>query len=196
MALFSSSVTCELREVDLRNKPAEMLAISPKGTVPVLQLPSGQVLEQSLDIMLWALQLRDPECWLAVTDALHAEHLALITHCDGAFKLSLDRYKYPDRYDLSDGLAHRTQGSAFLASLNTRLLQTDYLAGNTWGLPDAAIAPFVRQWAHTNTVWFAAQPWPELQAWLTAWENSLRFDRLMIKHTVWRAGDAAIWWGH
>ena len=156
MALLSSGVVCELREVALRSKPAEMLAISPKGTVPVLQLHDGRVLEQSLDIMLWALQRHDPEHWLADTEAQHAEHLALIAECDGPFKAHLDRYKYPNRYDLPDGLEHRAQGSLFLGRLDSTLTRTAYLAGAAWGLPDAAVAPFVRQWAHTDPDWFAS----------------------------------------
>ena len=195
MALLSSGNVCELREVALRSKPAEMLAISPKGTVPILQLPDGQVLEQSLDIMLWALQRHDPEHWLAATEALHAEQLTLIGECDGAFKAHLDRYKYPNRYDLPDGLAHRAQGSVFLAELNGKLARTAYLAGNAWGLPDAAIVPFVRQWAHTaDPAWFAAQPWPTLQAWLNTWESSAGFERLMHRYAPWQPGDAPDWW--
>ncbi len=195
MALLSSSVVCELREVALRSKPAEMLAISPKGTVPVLQLPNSQVLEQSLDIMLWALQRNDTEHWLAATAAQHAEQLALIAECDGTFKAHLDRYKYPNRYDLPDGLAHRAQGSLFLGLLDSMLASTAYLAGDTWGLVDAAIAPFVRQWAHTHPVWFAAQPWPALQAWLNAWESSAGFELLMRKYAPWQAGDMPVRWG-
>ena len=194
MALLSSGVVCELREVALRSKPAEMLAISPKGTVPVLQLHDGQVLEQSLDIMLWALQRHDPELWLAATEAQHAEHLALIAECDGAFKAHLDRYKYPNRYDLPDGLAHRAQGSAYREALNTKLTRTPLRSGPSWGLPDAAIAPFVRQWAHTDPDWFAGQAWPALQQWLRSFEDSPRFARVMAKLAPWQAGNAAVMW--
>lgn len=194
MALLSSGVVCELREVALRSKPAGMLAISPKGTVPVLQLHDGQVLEQSLDIMLWALQRDDPEHWLAATEAQHAEHLALIAECDGAFKAHLDRYKYPNRYDLPDGLVHRAKGSVYLGSLNSALGPTGYLAGAAWGFPDAAIAPFVRQWAHTDPDWFANQHWPALQQWLQSFEDSPRFARVMAKVAAWQVGNTAVVW--
>ena len=194
MALLASGVVVELREVALRSKPAEMMAISPKGTVPVLQLPDGRVLEQSLDIMLWALQSNDPEHWLAATAALHAEQLELIALCDGAFKTNLDRYKYPNRYDLPNGLVHQAQGSVFLESLNSALTPHGYLAGVAWGLPDAAIAPFVRQWAHTDLAWFAAQPWPALRAWLSAWESSPGFTVLMEQQAPWQAANAPVWW--
>jgi glutathione S-transferase len=194
LALLSSGVVCELREIVLRNKPAEMLAISPKGTVPVLQLPDGQVLEQSLDIMLWALSRNDPGRWLAADPAWHAQQLAWIARCDGEFKTHLDRYKYPNRYDLPDGLASRAQGSAFLAALNTALEDSVTLAGTRWGLADAAIAPFVRQWAHTDTVWFAGQPWPDLQRWLQGFENSPAFECAMAKFAPWQAGSTATLW--
>jgi glutathione S-transferase len=118
----------------------------------------------------------------------------LIAECDGPFKAHLDRYKYPNRYDLPDGLAQRAQGSVFLADLEARLARTAYLAGSAWGLPDAAIAPFVRQWAHTDPAWFAAQAWSNLQAWLNAWECSAGFDLLMRKYAAWRPGDAPVWW--
>ena len=194
LALLASGTVCELREVVLRNKPAEMLAVSPKGTVPVLVLPDGQVLEQSLDIMLWALQRHDPEHWLATNEAQHAEHLALIAECDGPFKAHLDRYKYPNHYDLPDGLAHRAQGSAYLEALNTKLTRTPLLSGPTWGLPDAAIAPFVRQWAHTDPDWFANQPWPALQQWLQSFEDNPRFARVMAKLAPWQVGNTAVMW--
>ncbi len=194
LALLASGTVCELREVVLRNKPAEMLAVSPKGTVPVLVLPDGQVLEQSLDIMLWALQRHDPQLWLAATEAQHAEHLALIAECDGPFKAHLDRYKYPNRYDLPDGLAHRARGSVYLGALNSTLGPTGYLAGAEWGLPDAAIAPFVRQWAHTDPDWFANQPWPALQQWLRSFEDSPRFARAMAKLAPWQVGNTAVMW--
>jgi glutathione S-transferase len=192
MALLSSGVVCELREVALRSKPAEMLAISPKGTVPVLQLPDGHVLEQSLDIMLWALQRHDPGHWLADTETQHAHHLALIAECDGPFKAHLDRYKYPNRYDLTDGLAHQAQGCVFLDLLDKTLTRTLFLAGSAWGLPDAAIAPFVRQWAHTDPVWFTRQPWPALQQWLQTFEVSPAFECAMTKYAPWQPGNPTI----
>lgn len=194
LALRSSGVVCELREVVLRSKPAPMLALSPKGTVPVLQLPDGRVLEQSLAIMLWALQQYDLEHWLATTPALHADHLALIALCDGDFKAHLDRYKYPNRYQLPDGLTHRAQGSGFLGVLEKMLANTGYLAGSTWGLPDAAIAPFVRQWAHTDPDWFAAQAWPALQHWLQGFETSARFAQVMTRFTPWQPENKATVW--
>ena len=194
LALLSSGVVCALREVALRSKPAEMLAISPKGTVPVLQLQGGVVLEQSLDIMLWALGQHDPLGWLPQTPEQQTRQHCRIAACDGVFKAHLDRYKYPNRYALPDGLADRAQGSVFLASLDAALASSGNLAGDRWGLADAAIAPFVRQWAHTDRAWFASQPWPWLQRWLEGFESSPAFAQVMAKFEPWSPEHTAIYW--
>ncbi len=215
LALYSSGITVQVHEVALRSKPPALLAASPKGTVPVLVLPGGAVLDQSLDIMLWALGQHDPQRWLPADAAQKAALLVLIAECDNTstlgnasssdhvaevknltqaqgsvttgenFKHHLDRYKYPNRYALADGLAHRAAGSVFLARLDALLQPTGFLNGLAWGLADAAIAPFVRQWAHTDKAWFAAQPWAALQAWLTGFEHSDAFAVVML-----RVGDA------
>jgi len=185
MALRVSGVAYEHREVALKAKPAEMLAVSPKGTVPVLVLPTGGVLEQSLDIMRWALQQNDPQAWLPgapEASALTDEGIALN---DGEFKAHLDRYKYPQRFGLADGLQHRTQAADVLMQWQARLQTQAFLSGHQWGLLDACVAPFVRQFARTDRAWFDAQPWPELAQWLTAFENSEAFAAVMHKHPLW-----------
>jgi glutathione S-transferase len=185
LALRVSGVDYEHREVALKAKPADMLAVSPKGTVPVLVLPTGEVLAQSLDIMHWALQLNDPQAWLPDTPealALTNDGIALN---DGEFKANLDRYKYPQRFGLSDGLLHRTQAADALMHWQARLQTHAFLSGPDWGLLDACVAPFVRQFARTDRVWFDAQPWPELAQWLTAFENSEAFAAVMQKHPLW-----------
>jgi glutathione S-transferase len=192
LALLASGTVCELREVVLARKPAELLQASPKGTVPVLVLPDATVLEQSLDIMLWALRRHDPLGWLPAASPDRDAALALISQCDGDFKGHLDRYKYPNRYALPNGLAHRDQGSTFLQALNTRLQSQAYLHGARFGLADAAIAPFVRQFAHTNADWFAAQPWPALHAWQRAFENSADYAAVMDKQLPWVSGQASV----
>lgn len=190
LALAASGTVCELREVVLARKPAALLQTSPKGTVPVLVLPDGTVLEQSLDIMLWALRGNDPKQWLpAATPALDAA-LQLINQCDGDFKSHLDRYKYPNRYALPDGLTHRALGAEFLQTLGGRLGIQRFLAGEHFGLADAAIAPFVRQFAHTDPTWFASQPWPALQQWLAAFEASSDYASVMHKFDAWTEGQA------
>ncbi len=189
LALQAAGVEVELREIALKHKPPELLQASPKATVPVLVLPGGVVLEQSLDIMRWALQQRDPLGWLPLFSVTRDDTLACIALNDGPFKQALDRYKYPARFALADGLAWRAQGAIILQQWQDRLATQPALQGKHWGLLDAAIAPFVRQFAHTDKAWFAAQAWPQLQAWLAAFEASSAFAAVMEKLPLWQAGD-------
>jgi glutathione S-transferase len=186
LALLASGQVCELREVVLAKKPAALLLASAKATVPVLITLEGQVLAQSLEVMHWALQQQDPQHWLPATEALQAEAQQLLAQCDGGFKFHLDRYKYAHRYALTDGLAHRAGGVNFLAGLNQRLGAHSHLLGQQIGLTDQAIAPFVRQFAHTDPLWFAEQPWPALQTWLSDFENSSAFVQVMKKYPPWQ----------
>jgi glutathione S-transferase len=186
MALIVSGQQVELREVVLRDKPASMLALSPKGTVPVLALPGGAVIDESLDIMRWALRLHDPEGWLEGDDG------ALIATNDGSFKQHLDRYKYAGRYG-SDPLEHRAAAMDVLGELEARLRAGDYLCGARRRLADIALFPFVRQFAGTEPGWFEAQPLPRVQAWLRCLVESDLFARAMVRRTAWQAGDAAVW---
>jgi glutathione S-transferase len=195
LALRVSGVAYEHREVALKAKPAQMLAASPKGTVPVLCLPSGEVLDQSLDIMRWALQHKDPEVWLPQSPEAQILAEAGIALNDGAFKGHLDRYKYPQRFGLENGLQHRALGAEVLmqwestlqANLQTHAQAQAYLTGPRWGLLDACVAPFVRQFARTDRAWFDAQAWPQLAQWLSAFENSEAFAEVMHKHPLWVA---------
>jgi glutathione S-transferase len=190
LALYVSGIAHEHREVVLKNKPAHMLSLSPKGTVPVLWLPEAagnRVLEQSLDIMLWALRQHDPLGWLPASDVAIADALALIAHNDGPFKLQLDRYKYPNRSGLDSGTADRDLAAIWLRTLDVRLRAQAFLAGEHFGLTDAAIVPFVRQYAHTDPSWFAAQPWAALAKWLAGFEASELFAAIMHKHAPWQA---------
>lgn len=189
LAIAVSGCACELREVVLRNKPAALLRASPKGTVPVLVLPDGRVVEQSLDIMLWALGERDPNGWVPPdTDEL-ADMRALIDACDGPFKQDLDRYKYPDRYEEGvEALEHRARGADWLAALDARLAVSAYLFGDRASLADAAIMPFVRQFAQVDRQWFDGQAWPALHAWLAGWLESDLFGSIMAKYEPWECG--------
>lgn len=181
-ALAISGTRYELREVVLGAKPAAMLAASPKGTVPVLVLPDGTVLDESLDIMRWALANCDPEGWLARDDA------ALIGMNDGAFKQDLDRYKYPERYGF-DAVAHRDHGLVFLRGIDGRLAASGQLCGPARGLADAAIMPFVRQFAAVDQEWFDTQPLPHLRAWLRGHLASELFNAIMSRATPWSPGN-------
>jgi len=192
MAVAVSRQVCELREVVLAHKPTELLQASPKGTVPVLVLADGTVIDQSLDIMRWALLAHDPEHWLPTTEAAWERTQAWIAENDGPFKQALDRYKYPHRYALPDGLEHRAAGALFLQSLDATLRTHAYLAGPQFGLADAALAPFVRQFAHTDALWFSQQTWPALQAWLAQFEQSPVYLRTMDKVPAWVTGQSAL----
>ena len=185
LALAVSGARHEHREVKLSAKPAEMLEASPKGTVPVLVLADGAVIDESLDVMRWALARSDPEGWL------HRDDPELITRCDGPFKHALDRYKYPDRHQV-DPLEHREQGLAFLRALDDRLFATGQLCGTTRGLADAAIMPFVRQFAAVDPDWFAAQALPHLKPWLEGHIASPLFQTIMQRYPLWSPGDAPL----
>lgn len=197
LALAVSGQVCELREVVLRNKPQGLLQASPKGTVPVLVLPGGQVLEQSLDIMLWALRQRDPEGWLTPSHDSLEDMLALIAECDGPFKQALDRCKYPSRYPDADMDAEHAQAVAWLGALEARLSpHQPYLFGPHAALADMAIAPFVRQFAGIDADWWTAQPWPRLQAWLAQWQASALFGQVMPKLPAWVDGTQGVPFPH
>lgn len=187
LALLASGIRCEMREIALSQKPDSMLAVSPKGTVPVLVL-KDKVLEESLDIMHWAMAQSDPQCWSTAGQSNDAQAQAWVRSCDDEFKKNLDRYKYPNRYALSDGLAHRDMGAQFLLKLNAQLEKTPYLMGGDWCWVDAAIAPFVRQFARTDRDWFDAQAWSALKVWLENFEQSPAYLEVMHKFKVWHQG--------
>ena len=191
LALVAAGQRCELREVVLRNKPAEMLAASPKGTVPVLIAEDGSVLEQSLDVMLWALRRGDPLRWLQPGTGTLQDMLALVARCDDEFKSQLDRYKYPERH-ADGGETARERGSAFLRDLEARLSASPQLAASHATLADAAVMPFVRQFAMVDQAWFDSQPWPRLQAWLSSWIACELFERAMHKYEPWKPGEAGV----
>lgn len=203
LALAVSGQACELREVDLKHKPQALLQASPKATVPVLVLPTGQVLDQSLDIMLWALRQRDPEGWLTPGHGTLRDMLALIAECDGPFKRALDRCKYPTRYPGEDVPAERALANAWLQALQARLARlarlaepaqaTSSLFGQHPALADMAIAPFVRQFAGIDKAWWDAQPWPQLRAWLARWQESALFACVMgDKLAPWTEGTEGV----
>lgn len=189
LALWGTHVNLELREVVLRDKPPSLLAFSPKATVPVLVLPDGEVIDESLDVMLWALRRHDPEGWLAASDGTLDEMLELIDANDNDFKRNLDRYKYPNRYENVDPLVHRARAEQFLNRLNERLREANFLFGSNRTIADAAIGPFVRQFANTNREWFDSTPYTELKLWLEDFLNWPLFAAVMGKYPQWHEGD-------
>lgn len=190
MALLYSSINAELREVLLRDKPASMLAASGKGTVPVLLLPDSRVLDQSLDIMLWALDSSDPQQWY--NEELAKPISRLIDHNDNQFKIHLDHYKYWDRYPAQSQQFYRARAEEFLVQLESLLGCHEYLIADRITLADIALFPFIRQFAFVDKAWFDRAPYPRLQAWLEEILQSELFAAAMKKLPPWQEGDAEV----
>ncbi|QQZ44554.1 glutathione S-transferase [Pseudomonas sp. SK3(2021)] len=181
LALRYSGVPLEIVEVSLKAKPAAMLALSPKGTVPVLSV-DGRVIDESLDIMRWALARHDPQDWLLKDDGPAQQRIdALVAENDQVFKLHLNRYKYAERYPEQPMEHYRDQGEVFLRQLDELLSQRDYLLAEHPSLADMALAPFVRQFAHVDRQWFAQTPYRNLQRWLQRFLESELFTQVMAK---------------
>ncbi len=177
LALRYAGVAVRIIEVSLKAKPAHMLALSPKGTVPVLCL-GGRVIDESLAIMQWALAQHDPDDWLLQGDPAT---LALIAENDHGFKQHLNRYKYAERYPEQPMEQYRGDGELFLQKLEGLLADHDYLLAEHLSLADIAVAPFVRQFAHVDREWFAQTPYRRLQAWLQRFLESPLFIDVMAK---------------
>lgn len=184
MALSVAGIDVEIREISLREKPAHMLQVSPKGTVPVLVLQDGQVIEQSLDIMLWALQQHDPKGWL---QSHYEQMMQWIASNDGDFKQSLDRYKYPERYPEYPQTEYRARGELFLKELENALQVQPYLLGQQASMADVAIFPFVRQFAAVDADWFSQSGYDALTRWLQGWMQSDLFANIMQKYPIYQS---------
>ncbi|MEO1082043.1 MAG: glutathione S-transferase [Pseudomonadota bacterium] len=188
MALAYAGVHVELREVLLRDKPVEMLRLSPKGTVPVLELGDGRVIDESVDVMRWALQQSDPDGWaLAVSSAE-----PLIEINDGPFKEYLDRYKYADRYPEKAASDYRDLACAHLETLERRLKKAAFLSGDSAGFCDVALFPFIRQFAMVDREWFDVAPYPALRGWLANWLEGELFASVMVKLPRWAPGQERV----
>jgi len=191
LAIKVSGVAVDLREVVLKRKPTALIEASPKATVPVLQLPSGVVLDQSLEIMRWALGLHDPDGWIGADDLEAAA--ALVDLNDGPFKQALDSYKYAPDDDARAAHRHRDDAVArMLSPLNDRLVKRRYLLRNSPSLADMAIVPFVRQFAAVDAAWFDSLPLTPLQAWLKHITGSRLFVSVMGRHRPWQPGDSEV----
>lgn len=185
LAIAASAQKVELREILLRDKAPEFLATSPSGTVPCLKV-DDQVIDESLDVMKWALGQNDPQNWLDMPDEGHA----LIATADGPFKQALDRTKYHVRYADADPEAERAKAYAFLADINDQLGPKAYLFKDSPSLADMAILPFVRQFANIDKPRFDADVGPNTARWLESFLASDRFAAIMPKYPVWASGDA------
>ncbi len=192
LALQVSGGAYELREIQLRDKPPFMLAASPKGSVPVLVLPDGQVIDESWEIMQWALQQHDPDNWLGADGQHLAAAAALVAINDGSFKTALDRYKYADRHPEQSPLFYRTAGELFLQQLEIQLQTNPFLLGDQLSIADAAVVPFIRQFAAVDPQWFAQSPYPRLRHWSETLINSALFVVVMQKYAVWQIGADAV----
>ncbi|HEB29178.1 hypothetical protein LCGC14_3050900 [marine sediment metagenome] len=186
MALKYAGVQVELREILLREKPPQMLAVSTKGTVPVLVLPDGSVFDESYDVMRWALGINDPDYWW---DPILASAVdALIEQNDFSFKVHLDHYKYADRHPQHTMEHYRTQAEGFLKILEVRLKTSRFLLGEKMSIADVGVFPFIRQFAFVDKNWFDQAPYPNLQNWLAFFLNSELFLSVMTKYPAWQEG--------
>ncbi len=193
MALSYSGICTEIREVVLRELPDELLACSPKGTVPVLVLANDRVIDESRDIMLWALAGYDPQQWLPTQERNVRQCVnQLIDENDGEFKKQLDCYKYFERYPEHPQTVYRAAGERFLLRLEQRLCESDWLASDVMTLADVAIFPFIRQFAHVDKAWFDTAPYPRLQGWLAGLLDSALFNGVMEKHAPWQPGNKPV----
>ncbi|WP_201608339.1 glutathione S-transferase [Psychrobacter okhotskensis] len=188
--LLFAELQVELREITLKNKPMQMLAISPKATVPVLQLADGRVIEESREIMVWALEQQDPQGLLAAEILQQAN--ALIDKNDNEFKHWLDRYKYADRHPEMTQTEYRQRGEAFLQVLEELLTQNPYLLGDSITIADIGVMPFVRQFAHVDRDVFYDLPYPNLQRWLQYWLAHPLFLQAMSKYQPWQEEDDVV----
>lgn len=179
----------------LTNKPAAMLDVSAKGTVPVLVMENGDVLDESWDIVLWATAKNDPRGWRGPHNGHLAAASALVMATDCSFKPWLDKYKYADRHAESSPDYYRQQAAGFLAGLESRLQRFPFLLGDTLSVGDIGVLPFVRQFAAVDTVWFQRSPYSQLQRWLNALVTSTLFTAVMLKYSPWAVGDAPVWFG-
>ena len=188
-AVKQSGIRVRLREILLRDKPDEFLKDSAKGTVPVLRLPDGSVIDESLEVMKWALNANDPDNWLDVLESELTFSDDFLGELDGEFKHSLDRYKYASRYDLTDieSLAYREKGFSFLLKIEKRIEKNQFISGSKLGFLDIASLPFIRQYRIADPEWFDVQPIPRLQELLNTFLSSELFNSIMQKYKPWQS---------
>jgi len=190
MAIHISGQKCELREVLLRDKPSSMLEYSAKGTVPVLILQDGKVIDESLDVIDWALDLHDPDDWQRSKDKEKTKELIKIN--DGEFKYHLDRYKYSKRYNNEDPEFHRKKCLKFIESINNELNNSEYIFDDNISYADIVLLPFIRQFRIADIEWFDSLPYDNLKKWLSSFLGSSLLNSIMKKYDLWKEGDKSI----
>ena len=186
MAIYLNGISCELREVKLSNKPRDMLLISPKGTVPVLQLNDGHVIEESLDIVFWSFKIKN-ESNVYIKYKQNQENIDnMISTIDNKFKYNLDRYKYPDRYNDVDPVFHKKKCFEIITDLNSMLLDKKYFFSEEIGIADICIFPFIRQFRIADTKWFDEKmKLDNIMKWFVKINNSDIFNEVMFKYEPW-----------
>ena len=187
MAIHISGQKCQLREVLLRDKPPSMLEYSAKGTVPVLILQDGKVIDESLDVIDWALNLNDPDDWQRSKDTKKTKELIKIN--DGEFKYHLDRYKYSKRYDNEDPEFHRKKCLKFIELINNELNNSEYIFDDNISYADIVLLPFIRQYRIADIEWFDSLPYNNLKKWLSSFLDSYLLNSIMKKYDLWKEGD-------
>jgi len=188
MALLLNNVTVELREVVLKDKPPQLLACSPKGTVPVLAISSEFIIEESREIIDWAIQQADQPAF----DLACQEQRELVDLNDNEFKTNLDHYKYFDRFPQHPQTYYRQQAELFVALLEQRLIHNPFLFGQQISYADIAIFPFIRQFSNVENNWFADSPYHQLKLWLARLINSDSFSNVMVKFEQWQDNDPVV----
>ena len=188
LGLAYSGIEYEHREILLKNRPDELIELSPKGTVPVLQLMDGTVIDESIDVMKWALAQSDPDCWY--TDKI-VEQNSLIALNDDEYKKRLDMYKYHERFPEGSYDEFQNAVGEILKTYESILSKSSYLCGDKVTMADMALFPFIRQGAHVDLVWFNAQ-FPILSKWLKIFKESELFETIMKKYAVWKMGENGI----
>jgi len=189
MALKYAGIKTELREVELKSLPDELLSVSESATVPVLILDENTVMDESWDIVKWALSQNDPDNWLGEDDAYLLDAEILIETNDYSFKTDLDHYKYADQHPENTQQYYRQQCVEFIEELEDMLSENNYLLGDTLSLADIGVFPFIRQFSLVDKDWFDQAPYPGVQRWLSGLIGSALFRDVFQKHQLWKAGD-------
>lgn len=197
MAIFKSSQMVLLRDLVLSNKPEEMMQASPKGTVPVLVLDNGTVVEESFDVMLWALYESDPRDLLhSLDENILPEMLKLINEFDNEFKACLEQYKCAKRYQEDNIEECRVACQQYLQKLEQRLAKHDFLMSDKESLADIALIPFIRQFARVERQWYLQSPYPKVRLWLNNYLQSAMFSKVMAKHPLWLDSQQEVLFGN
>ena len=193
IAILTSGINVEIREITLKDKPSALMRSSSKATVPVLITADKRIIDESIDIMNWALKQSDPEKWLPSDTKEEQLTSELTKNNDHIFKHFLDRYKYSDRYPENSELYYRQQAELTLINLEHHLTHNTYLVSNRLTMVDVALLPFIRQFAFVNKAWFDEAPYPKIQAWLERFITSELFNSSMVKLAPWQQGDEVIY---